>query len=79
MTSCVVAELIIHFQNHSCDPNCNIVACYINDQDVEKPLLAIFTNREVKPGEELCFSYYGSPDDEDEDPVSSILVYVGVV
>lgn len=74
MTSCAVAELTIQFQNHSCDPNCNIVACYINDQDVEKPLLAIFTNREVKPGEELCFSYYGSPDDDDEDPVSFMLV-----
>ncbi|KIJ60316.1 hypothetical protein HYDPIDRAFT_97177, partial [Hydnomerulius pinastri MD-312] len=47
------------FLNHSCDPNCTIVACHINDADVNKPLLTIFTIRDVDPWEELCFSYYG--------------------
>ncbi|KAI6129664.1 hypothetical protein EDD16DRAFT_1470945 [Pisolithus croceorrhizus] len=47
------------FLNHSCDPNCEITACYINDADINKPLLAVFTIRDVEPWEELCFSYYG--------------------
>ena len=50
---------VTFLQNHSCDPNCEIVACYINDADINKPLLAVFTIREVDPWEELCFSYYG--------------------
>ena len=49
-------------QNHSCDPNCKIFACYIDDADVDKPLLTVFTTREVEPWEELCFSYYGDID-----------------
>ncbi|RPD78603.1 SET domain-containing protein [Lentinus tigrinus ALCF2SS1-7] len=51
--------------NHSCDPNCAIVAVYINEANVEKPLLAIFTKREIDPGQELCFSYMGNVDDSD--------------
>ncbi|KAF9234705.1 hypothetical protein BU15DRAFT_52303, partial [Melanogaster broomeanus] len=47
------------FLNHSCDPNCKIFPCYVNDADVEKPMLAVFTIRDVEPWEELCFSYYG--------------------
>lgn len=47
------------FLNHSCDPNCEITACYIEDADINKPLLAVFTIRDVEPWEELCFSYYG--------------------
>jgi histone-lysine N-methyltransferase SUV39H len=49
-------------QNHSCDPNCKIFACYIDDADIDKPLLAVFTTRDVEPWEELCFSYYGDID-----------------
>lgn len=49
-------------QNHSCDPNCKIIACHIDDADVDKPLLAVFTTQEVEPWEELCFSYYGDID-----------------
>lgn len=49
-------------QNHSCDPNCKIFACYIDDADINKPLLAVFTTRDVEPWEELCFSYYGDID-----------------
>ncbi|KAI0348750.1 hypothetical protein OH77DRAFT_1526211, partial [Trametes cingulata] len=35
--------------------------------NLEKPLLTIFTCRDVEPYEELCFSYFGQPDDEDDD------------
>ncbi|KAI0633592.1 SET domain-containing protein [Trametes polyzona] len=50
--------------NHSCDPNCTINACYINEGNLDKPLLTIFTCRDVEPYEELCFSYFGPMDDE---------------
>ena len=33
---------------------------------MEKPLLAIFTIRDVEPFEELCFSYFGTHDETDE-------------
>ncbi|KAG9315523.1 hypothetical protein JVU11DRAFT_3139 [Chiua virens] len=55
------------FLNHSCDPNCKIFACYIDDADVDKPLLAVFTIRDVEPWEELCFSYYGDIDEKREE------------
>ncbi|KAI0074156.1 hypothetical protein K474DRAFT_87506 [Panus rudis PR-1116 ss-1] len=51
------------YLNHSCDPNCKIVACYINETNIEKPLLTIFTCKDVEPGEELCFSYFGDIDE----------------
>ncbi|CAL1706969.1 unnamed protein product [Somion occarium] len=47
------------YLNHSCDPNCVINPCYINEANIEKPLLTIFTCRDVAKGEELCFSYFG--------------------
>ncbi|KAG2128685.1 hypothetical protein DEU56DRAFT_741748 [Suillus clintonianus] len=50
--------------NHSCDPNCEINACYINEANIEKPLLTVFTKREVEPFEELSFSYMGNIDDD---------------
>jgi len=51
------------FLNHSCDPNCTINPVIINDPDINRPMLAIFTFRDVEPYEELCFSYFG-PQDE---------------
>ncbi|KAH9937724.1 SET domain-containing protein [Amylocystis lapponica] len=51
--------------NHSCDPNCNINPCYINEANMDKPLLTIFTSRDVDAGQELCFSYFGPMDDDD--------------
>ncbi|OBZ68122.1 Histone-lysine N-methyltransferase, H3 lysine-9 specific [Grifola frondosa] len=57
--------------NHSCDPNCSINACYINDANMEKPLLTIFTKRDVEPYEELCFSYFGDPDEDEDEAESS--------
>ncbi|KAI0779687.1 SET domain-containing protein [Fomes fomentarius] len=65
------------YLNHSCDPNCVIVAAYINEANLDKPLLTIFTQRDVEADEELCFSYFGEPDNEDEDNDSkSVSVYV---
>jgi len=55
------------FLNHSCDPNCTMNACYINEANLDKPLLALFTRRDVLPWEELCFSYVGYDSDEEED------------
>ena len=49
-----------------------IVPVYINEANLNKPLLTIWTKRPVGHGEELCFSYHGdglesgSEDDGDE-------------
>ncbi|CDO69199.1 hypothetical protein BN946_scf185042.g101 [Trametes cinnabarina] len=67
------------YLNHSCEPNCVINACYINEANLDKPLLAIFTCRDVEPYEELCFSYYGQSDDDmgiDTKPDKGDAVYV---
>ena len=65
-------QCVPNLQNHSCDPNCAIVAAYINESNIEKPLLAIFTIREVEPFQELCFSYYGRHDEGDEEPEEEV-------
>ncbi|KAH8995628.1 hypothetical protein EDB92DRAFT_1794320 [Lactarius akahatsu] len=53
------------FLNHSCDPNCAPNACYVNEGNIEKPTVALFTRRDVLPWEELCFSYSGYESDEE--------------
>jgi histone-lysine N-methyltransferase SUV39H len=40
-------------------------ACYVNEANPDKPLLALFTRRDVLPWEELCFSYTGYDSDEE--------------
>jgi len=55
------------FLNHSCDPNCRLYACYINEGNIQKPLLAIFSRRDIEPYEEICFNYQGIYDDEDDE------------
>ncbi|KAJ7148667.1 hypothetical protein C8R43DRAFT_1088325 [Mycena crocata] len=61
------------FLNNSCDPNCKVNPCYINEPDLAKPLMTLFALRDIAQGEELCFSYGGydpnnqDPEDEDED------------
>ncbi|KAJ7720302.1 hypothetical protein DFH07DRAFT_760927, partial [Mycena maculata] len=56
------------FLNNSCDPNCKVTPCYINEPDIQKPLLTLFATRDIAPGEELCFSYSGyDPNNPDED------------
>ncbi|KAJ7661256.1 hypothetical protein B0H17DRAFT_953645 [Mycena rosella] len=53
--------------NNSCDPNCRVNPCYINEPDLEKPLLTLWARRDIAIGEELCFSYQGhDPDDADQ-------------
>jgi histone-lysine N-methyltransferase SUV39H len=54
-----------HSQNHSCEPNLNINPVYLNDGDTDKPLLVLFTDREIAPWEELCFSYCAVDEDSD--------------
>lgn len=51
-------------QNHSCDPNCHLLACYINEADIGKPLLTFFAKKDIRPGEELTFSYNGNTGDD---------------
>ncbi|WVQ93656.1 hypothetical protein IAU59_000732 [Kwoniella sp. CBS 9459] len=56
--------------NHSCDPNLAITQAYVKDFHPERPILVIFARRPVKMNEELCISYKGLPDeDEDLEPV----------
>lgn len=40
-----------------------ILCCYINEGDIERPLLTIFSMVDIEPNEELSFSYSGAPDD----------------
>lgn len=57
-------------QNHSCNPNCRLYPCYINEGDIQKPLLVVFSIRDIEPDAEICFNYQGiypgEEDDEDE-------------
>lgn len=48
---------ISHFVNHSCDPNMTVYAVWGNCLDPNLPKLALFANREIKPGEEISFDY----------------------
>ena len=59
--------MIFISQNHSCDPNCRLYACYINEGNIQKPLLSVFTRRDIEPYEEICFNYQGIYDDGDDD------------
>jgi [histone H3]-lysine9 N-trimethyltransferase SUV39H len=40
-------------------------ACYVNEANLDKPFLALFTRRDVQPWEELSFSYTGYESDEE--------------
>lgn len=40
--------------NHSCEPNCFMVITRISSN---LPVLAIYTQRDIKAGEELCYDY----------------------
>ncbi|KAJ3740115.1 SET domain-containing protein [Lentinula detonsa] len=56
------------FLNHSCDPNSALTPVYIDMDDIERPLLTVFSKRPIQAGEEITFSYSGDPDfDDDED------------
>ncbi|GAC97919.1 histone-lysine N-methyltransferase [Pseudozyma hubeiensis SY62] len=55
------------FFNHSCDPNIYHVPVYTDNASIMRPLLAFFTYKKVKEGEELCFNYAGGHPEEDKD------------
>ncbi|KAJ7048092.1 SET domain-containing protein [Mycena amicta] len=56
------------FFNHSCDPNCRVCPCYINEPDERRPLIVFFATRDIAVDEEICFSYSGKiPGDEGDD------------
>ncbi|KAF8965469.1 hypothetical protein BDZ97DRAFT_783615 [Flammula alnicola] len=55
------------FLNHSCDPNSRLYACYINEGNIQKPLLVIFSRRDIEANEEICFNYQGRYPGEDDD------------
>jgi len=77
VSSCVLffkAELK-WIQNHSCTPNCRLYPCYINEGNVQKPLLVVFSIRDIDPDEEICFNYQGTypgDDDDDDDDESDV-------
>lgn len=50
---------LARFCNHSCDPNLFVVPVRY---DSVVPHLALFAKRDIKEGEELCYSY-GQPSD----------------
>ncbi|KAJ6551653.1 SET domain-containing protein [Mycena capillaripes] len=54
------------FLNNSCDPNCMVNACYIDEPDIRKPVMTLFSKRDIAAGEELCFSYQGYEPDADD-------------
>ncbi|KAJ6617569.1 hypothetical protein B0H10DRAFT_1308305 [Mycena sp. CBHHK59/15] len=57
------------FLNNSCNPNCKVAPCYIDEPNLEKPLLTLFSTRDIAADEELCFSYKGRDpllDDDDD-------------
>lgn len=45
------------FLNHSCDPNCGMFACYVDQANVALPTIAFFAMRSISEGEELTISY----------------------
>ncbi|KAF9531381.1 hypothetical protein CPB83DRAFT_761575 [Crepidotus variabilis] len=55
------------FLNHSCDPNCRLYPIFTNEGSDQKPLLAVFSIKDIQPREEICFNYQGNyPGDEDD-------------
>jgi len=64
------------FLNNSCDPNCRVHPCYINESDLLKPLLTLFARKDIAVGEEICFSYSGydpdNPDESEEESTKTI-------
>lgn len=53
---------ISHFINHSCDPNLDVYAVWVDTLDPNFPRIALFANRNIEVGEELTFDYQMSLD-----------------
>lgn len=47
-----------YFINHSCDPNLNVYAVWINCLETNLPQLALFANRNIAAGERLTTNYF---------------------
>jgi SET domain-containing protein len=60
------------FANHSCDPNMRPVPVHTGHNSKCFPLLAFFTTRAVRPGEEMTFDYF--PNQQKSDPLHSLEV-----
>ncbi|WP_459806261.1 SET domain-containing protein-lysine N-methyltransferase, partial [Herbidospora sp. RD11066] len=43
---------ISHFINHSCNPNLDVYAVWVDTLDPNFPRIAFFANREIRVGEE---------------------------
>lgn len=43
-----------------------LTAYYCEDTDIQKPLITLFCDRVIKPGQELTFSYTGLDADDPE-------------
>jgi len=58
------------FLNHSCDPNSRLFPCYINEGNIDKPLLTVFAIRDIEENDEVCFNYSGNyPGDNGDDQI----------
>lgn len=55
---------VSHFINHSCSPNLEVFAVWIDCMDPNVPLLCLFASKNIKEGEELTFDYLCQPLDE---------------
>lgn len=47
------------FKNHSCRPNCVALPVCINERNVFRHLVAIFSATRIAANEEISISYYG--------------------
>ncbi|KAG8733822.1 hypothetical protein FRC12_018743 [Ceratobasidium sp. 428] len=55
------------FLNHSCRPNLVLSAFYVEEPDIRRPWMALFSDQDIKSGDELTFSYSGMSADDPED------------
>ncbi len=58
---------VSHFFNHSCDPNIEVYACFIDILDPRLHTNAFFACREIRKGEEITFDYLGLRGSEAKD------------
>jgi histone-lysine N-methyltransferase SUV39H len=54
-------------------------ACYVNESNLDKPLLALFTRRDVLPWEELSFSYTGYDSDEEVRDLLCCMLWLSLI
>ncbi|XP_050412611.1 histone-lysine N-methyltransferase SUV39H2 [Patella vulgata] len=48
---------VSHFINHSCEPNLEVFAVWINTLDPRLPRICLFAKQDIQKGEELTFDY----------------------